>query len=218
MVIATQFAVSRVSYDFTIVHPSNANIRLIGSDNASDNVRLLRVAGSNTSYVVLRLAFGNFTMEQKNYYSAAFGIVNEENYPVNITYFNVSSANWTCMKIWLHGDRDANANSTLTDNTSVLMYNNGTIVHSGNTSAWTLAPGNRNASDMCSNVSDRVNHSIPTPWDPTANVRWTRNETNATSNLSDFVWVQIEIEVTTTIDSMGLHQGWIYAHFEADQV
>ena len=217
MVFATQFAVTKVSYDFNIVHPSNANIRLIGSDNATDNLRLLRVAGSNVTRVTLKLALGNFTMDQRNYFSAAFGIVNEENFAVNITYFNVSAPNCTYMKIWLHGDRDANANSTLNDPTSVLMYYNGTIMHAGNASAWTLAAGNRNPADMCSNISDRVNHTIPTPWDQTSHVRYSRNETNASSSHSDFVWVQVEIEVPASADFSGLHEGTIYVHFQADQ-
>jgi len=217
MVVATQFAVSRVGYDFTVVHPSNADIRLIGSDNASDDVRLLRVVGANDTHVVLRLEFGNYSMGQENYYSSAFAIVNEENYPVNITFINVLSTNWTCMHIWLHGDRDKNANTTTSDNTSVLMFANGTISHPGNTSAWTLAPGDRNASTMCSNVTDRANHTIPTPWDPTAHVRYSRNDTNASSNTSDYVWVQVEINVPDWIDALNEHSGTLYIHFEADR-
>lgn len=218
MVVATQFAVTRVGYDFTVVHPSNADIRLIGSDNSSDNIRLLRVIGTNTTDVVLQLAFGNYSMGQENYYSAAFAIVNEENYPVNITYINVYSTNWTCMHIWLHGDRDQNANSSLTDNSSILMFANNTISHPGNHSAWTLATGDRNASTMCSNTTDRANHTIPTPWDPTAHVRYSRNNTNASSNLSDFVWVQIEINIPSWIDALTVHTGTIYVHLEADRV
>jgi hypothetical protein len=216
MVLATQFAVTQVSYDFNIVHPSNANIRLIGSDNASDNIRLLRVAGSNTTNIALRLALGNYTMNQTNYYTAAFGIVNEENYSVNITHINVSSTNCTYMTIRLHGNRDANANTTLNDPTMVLMYRNGTVIHPANISAWTLAAGNHNPNDMCSNITNRTRFTIPTPWDPTSHVHWSRNETNTSSNYSDFVWVQIDINIPPTADYSGLHQGVIYIHFKAD--
>ena len=55
-------------------------------------------------------------------FSAAFALVNEENYPVNITHINISSANHTYIKIWLHGNRTANANNTVNDPTTVLMW------------------------------------------------------------------------------------------------
>ena len=49
MVIATQFASTRTGYSYSIVHPSNADIRFIGSDNSSDGVMVLRVDGDNSS-------------------------------------------------------------------------------------------------------------------------------------------------------------------------
>ena len=36
MTMATQYATTKVSYTFGIVHPSNADIRFVGSDNSSD--------------------------------------------------------------------------------------------------------------------------------------------------------------------------------------
>ncbi|MBN1281131.1 MAG: hypothetical protein JXA00_05735 [Candidatus Thermoplasmatota archaeon] len=216
MVMATQYAVTRLGYDYNIVHPSDGNLRFIGSDNASDNIRLLRISGTNGTTAALRLAFGNFSTNQSFTYSAAFGIVNEEQFPVNITHINVMSSNWTYMKIWLHGDRDADAHLNTTDPSTVYMFNNGTVVNVSNTTAWILAPGNNNASDMCSNVSDRANNSCNTTWDETAHVRFSRNNTNAVSNLSDYVWVQIEIEIEQVIDYSGQHTGIIYLYFEAE--
>lgn len=215
MVMATQFAVTQIAYEFAIVHPSNANIRYIGSDNASDGVRLLRIDGDNITKVGLKLYLGNYTAYQTTYFTAAFAIINEENFSVNISYINVSSTNWTYMKIWLHGDRDANANATWNDNSSVQMYDNGTVFYRNNSSAWVLAPGNRNPNDMCSNVSDRINHTILTPWDERAHVRYSLNNSDAASNISDFVWVQIGIQIDNVVDFMGVHSGWIYVHFEA---
>lgn len=216
MIIATQYAVTRVGYGYTIVHPSDANIRFIGSDNTSDNIRILRVEGDNSTSVVVSLVFGNYTANQVTHYSAAFGIVNEENFTVNITHINVSSPNWTYMKIWLHGDRDANANNTSNDPSSVFMFNNNTIVNASNTTAWTLARGNEDPSDMCYNISDRTNCSINTTWDETAHVRYSLNDTNATSNISDFVWVQITIDIGDVVDFFGRHTGYIYIHLETE--
>jgi len=224
MVIATQYAVTKIGYEYYIVHPSDANIRYIGSDNTTGG-RVLRVAGPNGTLASLKLVFGNWSPSTNKMYSAAFGIVNEEQVPVNIMYINLSSTGSTYMRIWLHGDRDANANSTSNDPTTVLMYDNGTIVNATNTIAWTLAPGNDNPNDMCSNVSDRTNYSTNTSWDETQHVRYSVNNSNAYGvgmmgrtayNASDFVWIQIAIDIPSTVDASGLHSGTIWIHFTAD--
>jgi len=216
MVMATQYSVTKIGYELNIVHPSNSNIRFIGSDNSSDAVRVLRVAGSNSTKVSLILKFGNSSINQTITYSAAFGIVNEEKFALNITHINVTSLNWTYMKIWLHGDRDADASDNTSDPRSVFMFNNGTVVNASNTTAWILAAGNNNPGDMCSNVSDRTNNSCNTTWDQTAHVRFSENNTNATTNVSDYVWVQIVIEVNDSVDYIGLHTGTIFINFEAE--
>lgn len=217
IVIATQYAVTKVGYEYYILHPSNADIRFIGSDNSSDGIRILRVVGSNTTNVAVKLRFGNYSTNQIYHYTAAFGIVNEECYPLEITHINVTPivANYTYVKIWLHGDRDANANSTDTDNSSVFMWDNNTMINASNTTAWILAAGNRNPGDMCYNVSDRANCSINTTWDETAHVRYSLNNSNAVSNVSDFVWVQVAVDIPNVIDNIGRHVGTIYIHFEA---
>lgn len=216
MVIATQYAVTRVGYEYVIVHPSEANVRFIGSDNSSDDVRVLRVQGSNHTNVIVTLRLGNFAANMTATYSAAFGIVNEEKYPVHITHINLTSLNATYLKIWLHGNRTANADSNLTDPSTVYMYNNGTVVHPANSTAWILAKGDGNFSTMCSNISDRVNHSIRTPWDEPAHVRYSINNTNAESNVSDFVWVQVQLDIPFSPGDLGTHTGSIWIYFESD--
>jgi hypothetical protein len=218
MVMATQYAVTRLGYEYNIVHPSNADLRYIGSDNSSDGVRVLRVSGMNGTNASVKLAFGNYSTNQTYTYTASFGIVNEERFPVNITHIDVTSSNWTYMKIWLHGNRNADASDNTSDPSGVYMFNNGTIVNTSNTTAWILATGNKNTSDMCSNVSDRINNSCNTTWDETAHVRYSLNNTNATSSLSDYVWVQITIEITNVVDYDGPHIGLIYVHFAADTI
>ena len=64
MIIATQYAVTQLGYGYTIVHPADASIRFIGSDNSSDGVRILRVDGDNTTAVALKLVFGNYSGNQ----------------------------------------------------------------------------------------------------------------------------------------------------------
>ena len=213
MVIATQYAITKIDYEYSIVHPCDASIRYIGSDNSSDNIRVLRVAGSNTTNVRLKLRLGNvYSTNMRKTYTAAFGIVNEENYSLNITHINVSSDNYTYMKIWLHGDRDKNANSTVTDSSTVYMWNNNTMMNASNTTAWTLAAGDSDPTDMCYNVSNRPATSVPTTWDETAHVRYSTNNSNAVSGLSDFVWVQLTLDIPATADELGTHTGTIWIH------
>jgi len=217
MITATQYAVTKIGYEYSIVHPCDANIRYIGSDNSSDNIRILRVIGSNTTNVGVKLRLGgNVTTNQINHYSAAFGIVNEEEHALNITHINISSDNHTYLEIYLHGDRDALGNSTATDNTSVFMWNNNTMVNLSNTTAWILAAGDANSSTMCYNTTDRNNCSVSTTWDETAHVRYSLSNYDAVSNLSDFVWVQVTINIPNTADFLGSHTGMIWIHFESE--
>ena len=224
MVLATQYAITQIGYEYHIVHPSEADIRFIGSDNTSGG-RVLRVDGTNGSIAFLKLVFGNWSAGFTKTYSAAFGIVNEEDVLLRITHINVSSPNSTYVRIWLHGNRSADASNNLSDPTAIEMYNNGTLVNASNTTAWTLAPGDANSSTMCSNISNRTIHTIETPWDNTSHVRYSINNTVAygvgmfnrtASNASDFVWLQVSIEIPANPDDSGLHTGSIYIHFEAD--
>lgn len=213
MVVATQYAVTKVAYEYAIVHPSDAAIRFIGSDNSSDGIRVLRT--NNLTNNTITLFFGNLTTNMKKTYTAAFGIVNEEPFPVEITHINVTSSNTTYMKIWIHSNRTANAESNLTDPSAILMYDNGTYINMSNIATWILAAGNVNSSNMCSNISDRINNSIPTPWDTIAQVRYSENNTNAISGISDFVWVQITIDIPADIDKKDTYAGIIWITFKA---
>lgn len=222
MLIATQYAITKVGYEYVIVHPSDANIRYIGSDNTTGG-RVLRMVGSNTTGT-LKIALGNWSTGTNKIYSAAFGIVNEEDVPVSITHINVSSADYSYMQIWLHGNREANANSNLTDPTSVFMFNNGTVINTSDTIAWTLAAGDNNPNTMCSNVSNRTIYRINTTWDNTSHVRYSLNNTIAygigmmgrtANNASDYVWVQIGIDIPASVNSSGMYMGDIWIHYTA---
>ena len=103
MTMATQYAITKTGYSFTIVHPSNADIRFIGHDNSSDNIRLLRINGTNASGSMrLELSFGNISAQQNKTYTAAFGIVNEERFPVTITNISVIGTNAGYLDIYIH--------------------------------------------------------------------------------------------------------------------
>ena len=95
------------------------------------------------------------------------------------------------------------------------MWDNEAIVNTSNTTAWILAAGNKKPKDMCYNVSDRTNCTINTTWDNIAHVRYSLNNSNALSNVSDFVWVQVAIAVPNSVDRLGYYSGTIWIHFEA---
>jgi hypothetical protein len=46
-------------------------------------------------------------LDSEKNYTAAFGILNEKQFAVNIKCINISGHNTTYLSIWLHGDRDA---------------------------------------------------------------------------------------------------------------
>ena len=219
MVIATQYAVTRIGYSYTLVHPCDASIRFIGSDNSSDGIRVLRITDldNNDTNIQLTLRLGDvYSANMKKTFSAAFAIVNEENYDLNITHINVSSANYTYMKIWLHGNRTADAENASLDPSAVLMWDNDTIVNESNTTAWTLKAGDGNTSNMCANTSDSDTYNITTSWDETAHVRYSLNNTFVNTSVGDYVWVQITIDIPETIQDTGSHTGTIWIHLESE--
>jgi hypothetical protein len=208
MTMATQYATTRAVYSFAIVHPSDADIRFIGSDNSSgDNMRVLRVNnnGSGTQFVTIEL--GSWMPNSQKNYTAAFAIVNEEQFKVNISYVNISGFNASYLTVWLHGDRDIDASS---DGTAVKIIDGGTSSFNDNSVAWTLGAGDSNTNNM--NTSG--GGDIETLWDDTSHVRYSLSDWPATNETSDFVWVQISLDIESTA-SLQASTGTIYFHFKA---
>ena len=211
MTMATQYATTKITYRYSIVHPSESDIRFIGSDNSSDGWRILRIDGTNgTSDQDLKIELGgNISADQNKTYTAAFGIVNEEEYNITITHINVSAQgdNDDYMQIWLHGDRSARAED---DATSVFMYD-GTddgSKFSSTSSAWGLYKGDQDSSSM-----DGGN--LATPWDyaSTSHVRYSIDDTtDAANNTDDYVWVQISLDIPPDADSDHTFTGVVYVH------
>ena len=122
------------------------------------------------------------------------------------------------MHIYLHGDRDVNAENTTLDPSSVYMWANNSLVNATNTTAWTLAAGDKDPSTMCYNVSNRAACTVNTTWDDVAHVRYSLNDSNASSSVSDFVWVQVTSDIGDTADFLGEHTGYIYIHLETEGI
>jgi len=211
MVVATQFALSDTLHEYRLI-PNDHGVMFIGSDNSSDGIRILRKDHTNASDE-LKIVLGNVSSSYQWSYTAAFGILNEDNEPVHISHINVSSERPTYMKIWVHGDRDTNVSE---DPTSILLYDNGTVFQSRNSTTWMLAPGDNNANTTCSNISLRKETTDNVSYDSLAQVRYSYTNRNATNSSSDFVWVQVELFIPpSAVLNDGL-TGSIYIHFIRD--
>jgi hypothetical protein len=213
MTTATQYATTKVGYEYSIVHPSNADIRFIGSDNSSDaSGRVLRVDGTNASgQQSVKIVLGSWMPNSMKNYSAAFGIVNEEGFTVNITYVNVSGTGSQYIDMWVHGDRDEDAPN---DGTSVKVVEDGVAEHTASACVWQLATGNGNPANMCADGTTQ----LTTPWDDTAHVRYSiNNANNSVNGTSDFVWVQVALDIPSNAAS-GSFSGIIWCHFEANAI
>ena len=207
MTMATQYATTKIGYSYSIVHPSDADIRFIGSDNLSDGIRVLRVENNASATArYLKLEFGNISINANKTYTAAFGIVNEELYNITISYVNLTASDGAdYMQIWLHGDRDARAD---VDGTSILVWNKGTVGYDATSSVWGLAAGDQDPSTM-------DGAGTTTAWDDTAGVRYSTYDTNAANNTDDYVWVQISLNVPADADTSDSFTGALYIHTRA---
>jgi len=233
-VMATQYATTRVTFSYSIVHPSNADIRFVGSDNCSDDGnRVLRINSTitNSSNARLNLEFGEWSANMNKTYSAAFAIVNEEPFAVNITHIsvtNISADDDNYLYIWLHGNGSLKATD---DPTAVKIYQNGS--HCGynhDTTAWRLGYGDMDPSTMSHNSANTTGDGVmDTPWDPTSHVRYCEqlsgklnkafqigDQGRTWATASDFVWVQISIVVPETGSVPDLHSGTLEFYFKSD--
>jgi hypothetical protein len=216
MTMATQYGATKIGYSYSVVHPSNADVRFIGADNSSDDGnRVLRVDGSNASgQQSLKVELGNWAPNQFKNYTAAFGIVNEEGFAVNITHATVNGTGTSYMDIWLHANRTTNANDEPAAS-KVLLVDAGSAQLTSSNCAWVLAAGNSNANNMCADGSTQ----LTTGWDGTSHVRYyVAAETNASVNsTSDFVWVQISLDLPSNAAEND-YTGTIWIHFEASTI
>jgi hypothetical protein len=211
MTMATQYATTRVQYTFGIVHPSEADIRYIGSDNSSDNTRVLRISNNGTGSQYATIDLGSWMPNSQKNYTAAFGIVNEEQFPVNITHVNISGTNATYLTIWLHGSRTADY--TGESASMVKVWDSNGARFSSTDVAWTLSAGDGVVTSMNYSGSELIN----TPWDydGTSNVRYSETDVAAVNETNDFVWVGISLNLPTDAGSGTTPTGTIYIHFKS---
>jgi len=215
MTMATQYATTKVGYSYTVVHPSDADIRFIASDNATDGIMILRVSGNNDSgarALTLKLG-GNWTENFNKTYTCAFGIVNEENFSVTISHVNVSTSSGSdYLQIWLHSDRDVKAGSD-TSGSSIMVWNKGSVGFGASDSVWVLADGDQNAATM----NNHGGNDITTGWNETAHVRYSLSDIDAINGTDDYVWVQISMDIPASATE-GSYTGLIWVHFRANTV
>jgi len=214
MAVATQFGLSDLEYQFIVGIIPDHGIHYIGSDNSTDGIRVLRRTNPNSEN--FQLFLGNVSSNSKWAYSSAFAIVNEDRFVKHITHIDVISNNNTNIKIWLHDHKNNNANYPSNTTRSVLMFSNGTISNCSTTIAWSLAPGDRNASTICSNITDPYNYTSNNSWDSIANVFYSLNNNRNKHEYSDYVWVQIEIDIPADMQIKEQYIGLIRIYFKSD--
>ena len=207
MTMATQYATTKVGYSYSLVHASNSDIRYIGQDNSSeDGQRVLRVTSGNNS--ALEIQLGDWMQNSDKNYTAAFGIVNEEGFQVNITHVNVSGTGTAYMDIWLHGDPNNDVSTDGGD--TVRVVDDGVAQFTSSSNVWVLAAGDGNVSTM-------NGAGITTGWDTTQYVRYTLDHTAAVNSTDDYVWVQISLDVPAGA-TLGDYTGTIFFHYEASTI
>jgi len=213
MTMATQYATTKISYSYAIVHPSNADVRFIASDNSSDDGRrCLRINDNSSGSKFLTLELGDWFPNTIKNYTAAFGIINEENFTVDITHINISAgtaSNYVTM--WLHGDRDADYRGNVT-NSVLKVVENGQALFDSTKTAWALAAGDGNIDTMCADGETQ----LTTYWDAGADIQYSVNDANNSVNhTSDFVWLGISLNIPSNAADAAAATGTIYIHFEA---
>ena len=222
MTMATQYATTIATYEFAVVHPSNADIRFIGSDNTSEGAgRVLRVSTNDSGSKFVTISLGNWSPNTEKNYTAAFGIVNEEPFPINITHVNVSGVRDTYVDIWLHGNRSTDIPDELEGDygdgpaatkASLLLAG----VAQGNSASrpWKLGAGDGDPSTM---HTGSAGGGLNTPWDQNgANVRFSISNEVAVNETSDFVWVCVSIDVPSNAPDTSDATGGITFHFHSE--
>ena len=207
MTMATQYAIIRTSYSYSLVHPSNADIRFIASDNSTDGIFLLRINGTNgTTNSELTLSFGNISANQNKTYTAAFGIVNEESVAVNITHINVSADGGTdYLQVSFHGDRDTICSL---DASSILVWDKGSTDYTASHTVWKLAAGDNDRTTLDGSTGW-------TKWNNRAGVQYSLYDVNAVNGTDDYVWVQISIVPPDNANTAVWYNGQIWIHTKA---
>jgi len=180
-VAATQFATSDIGYEYGIVSASDSNIRFIGHDYGADGTLVLRADSTDGDGLTLDL--GDVARGQKVWYTAAFGIVNEEALGMNITAVSATGTGADYMQIYLH----VNANTKAELDSGTLIWDKTSGAQSF---TWALAAGDNDATDI-DGATD-----IDTPVDDTANVRaMTDPDADDDATGDDHVWVQVILDI-----------------------
>ena len=106
MIMATQYATTKITFSYGIVHPSTSDIRFIASDNSSgDTDFVLRVTNNASTSQTLAISLGDWNPGTQKNYTSAFGIVNEEQFSVDITNISCAGTNKEYLDIWFETHR-----------------------------------------------------------------------------------------------------------------
>ena len=117
------------------------------------------------------------------------------------------------MQIWLHSNRRKLATAESPSRVA-FVWNKGSSPYARNASscAWQLAAGNGNPQNMDGSNTE-------TRWNQTSHVRFSLYTGEAIDGTSDFVWVQISLDIPVGASAGdGTYSGKIWIHFSAATV
>lgn len=217
-VMATQYGVIRVDYSYQITCRDNYIHFLARDTDPTSTTKPLIYQSSNDTYYQFDL--GKWAQGTNKTYTAAFAIVNEEAYAVNLDKVVVVGTGADYMYIYVHEHAQKTCNSAFTSDSSdqeaaadyKVMWDGS----SGSASNyWVLAGGDQNTSSYSDGTT-----TLDATWDGTYFVSKfdstddTGNTKEAVNGTADYVWVEVGLIIPTSASAATM-SGTIYFEFEA---
>ena len=231
---ATQFARVGAAYSYTVSN-MGADVHFITCDgNPVDNTKPLLVSSANASYSI---SLGTWCPGTNKTFTAAFGIVNEEDYPITLVGVNVEGTGIVNMHIFAHSNKGKTCtiDKIVTDDASKRETNadaanqiaalwNGTLGASAKASGtWVLGAGDDNGATYDDNPAAGNNYNAT--WQGAGINAWKYDKVDdwgmsagqtATNGTSDYVWIEICLQIPPgTVSSETAYTGTISFMFEA---
>ena len=212
---ATQFARVGAAYSYTVSN-YGAYVHFLTRDgDPIDSSKPVLTSSGNTSY---SLSLGIWCPGTNKTYTAAFAIVNEEDYAVTLVGVNVEGTGIDYVYIYAHknANKTCTADKIVTDvaanretvaGESALLWNGSAGKGSG---TWVLAKGDGNtatydhdgdAAAPYYNATWNADNINAWHYDKILDWGYTDSNQPATNGTSDYVWIEICLQIPSTVTS-----------------
>ncbi|TET91479.1 MAG: hypothetical protein E3J35_01845 [Methanomassiliicoccales archaeon] len=216
-VLATQYGVIQVSWDYEITTSDNYVHWLSRDTSPTDTSKPLIYSSDNKTYSI---SLGKWAQATNKTYTAAFAIVNEEAYSITLDKVVVTGTGKDYMYIYVHEHAQKTCNEAFTADSSKQEassdYKTMWDGSSGSTTHyWVLVAG-----DQSTNTYSDGTTTLDATWDSTY-YGWkfdatddTGNTKEAVNGTADYVWVEVGLIIPSSATAASL-SGTIYFEFEA---